>query len=133
MSGGTIGLTELLVGVQFPTVPLEICRYAFGSAAGRLALTAELFRPEDALRLGLVDEVVAPHELMTRALDRARALGGVPARVYAATKQQLHRSARRYIDERRDMDDKAATAVWTSDETRAGIEAFLDSLTARRG
>src|SRR3954454_6710476 len=53
MSGGTIGLPELLVGVQFPTVPLEISRYAFGPSAARLALTAGTFDAEDALRLGL--------------------------------------------------------------------------------
>src|SRR3954470_8218089 len=60
MSGGTIGLTELLVGVQFPTVPLEIARYAFGPPAARLALTASAYDVDAALRLGLVDEVVSP-------------------------------------------------------------------------
>src|SRR4051812_6094777 len=49
MSGGTIGLTELLVGVQFPTVPLEIARHAFGPRAARLALTAEPYDADQAL------------------------------------------------------------------------------------
>src|SRR3954463_12716339 len=99
MSGGTIGLAEMLVGVQFPTVPLEISRYAFGSVAGRLALTAETFGVDEAFRLGLVDEVVTPDELLPRALARATALGRIPSRVYAATKEQLHRPARQRIDE----------------------------------
>src|SRR3954451_8437871 len=47
MSGGSIGLTELLVGVQFPTVPLEVSRYAFGVVAARLALTGETFGVEE--------------------------------------------------------------------------------------
>ena len=131
MSAGTIGLTELLVGVQFPTVPLEICRYAFGALAGRLALTAATFGVDDALRLGLVDEVVSPEELLPAALSRAAALGRMPARVYAATKEQLHRTARARIEERRTVDDLAATAVWTDGETRARITAFLDSLSSR--
>src|SRR3954469_15071466 len=131
MSGGTIGLTELLVGVQFPTVPLEISRYAFGAVAGRLALTAETFGVDEALRLGLVDEIVAPDELLPVALSRAAALGRLSARVYAATKEQLHRQARQRIEERRAVDDQAATAVWTDEETRAGIASFLDRLGAR--
>ena len=131
MSGGTIGLTELLVGVQFPTVPLEICRHAFGPVASRLALTAELFDVDDALRIGLVDEVVAPDALESRAIARAAALGQLPSRVYAATKEQLHRTARRTIDERREADDAAATAVWTADATRSAISAFLDGLARR--
>src|SRR3954463_9513911 len=76
MSDGTIGLTELAVGVQFPTVPLEIARYAFGAGAGRLALTGETFGVDEAFRLGLVDEVIAPDELLPRSLSRASALGG---------------------------------------------------------
>ena len=131
MSGGTIGLTELLVGVQFPTVPLEIARYAFGTQAGRLALTAKAFGTDDALRLGLVDEVVADDLLLPAAIQRAETLAAYPSHVYAATKEQLHREARRQIDERREADDRAATAVWTDDSTLAGIKAFLDRLAAR--
>src|SRR3954464_7399131 len=131
MSGGSIGLTELLVGVQFPTVPLEISRYAFASHTGRLALTAETFGVDDALRLGLVDEVVGPDELLPRALSRASALGGIASHVYAATKEQLHRAARERIEERRTVDDRAATAVWTDGETLARITSFLDRLSSR--
>lgn len=131
MSSGTIGLTELLVGVQFPTVPLEIARYAFGPAAARLALTAETFGADDALRLGLIDEVVAPDALLGDALRRAAALAAYPSAVYAATKEQLHREARRRIDERRDADDRAARTVWTDARRLAGIKAFLDRLASR--
>jgi len=131
MSGGTIGLTELLVGVQFPTVPLEISRYAFGAVAARLALTAETFGVDEAYRLGLVDEVVAPDELLPAAVSRAAALGRISSRVYAATKEQLHRAARERIEERRAIDDRAATAVWTDGETRNRIASFLDSLGTR--
>jgi enoyl-CoA hydratase len=131
MSGGTIGLTELMVGVQFPTVPLEIARYAFGPSAVRLALTAATFGVDDALRLGLVDEVLSPDDLVPEAIKQAATLATFPAHVYAATKEQLHRDARRRIDERRDADDKAATQVWTDDSTLGNIKAFLDQLAAR--
>lgn len=131
MSGGTIGLTELLVGVQFPTVPLEIAHYAFGTQAVRLALTAEAFGPDDALRLGLVDHLLSPDELLPTAVQRARTLAEYPPHVYAATKQQLHRDANRRIAERREADDRATTAVWTDDSTLKNIATFLDRLTAR--
>lgn len=131
MSSGTIGLTELLVGVQFPTVPLEIAHYAFGPAAARMALTADTFAIDEALRLGLVDALVAPGELLSTAVRRAAALAEYPANVYAATKEQLHRETRRRIDERREADDRSATAVWTDGQTLAGIKAFLDRLATR--
>ena len=40
MSGGTIGLTELAVGVPFPVAALEICRDAMGTSARLAALQA---------------------------------------------------------------------------------------------
>ena len=131
MSAGTIGLTELLVGVQFPTVPLEIARYAFGPRAARLALTAGTYDVDTALRLGLVDEVVSPDELLPKAIDQAAALATYPAHVYAATKEQLHREARRRIDERREADDRAAAEVWTDGATLGNIKTFLDQLGRR--
>ena len=131
MSAGTIGPTELLVGVQFPTVPLEIACYAFGPRAARLALTAGTYGVDDALRLGLVDEVVPSEDLLAEALTTAGTLATYPPRVYAATKEQLHREARRRIDERRVADDKAAADVWTDDSTLATISAFLERLGSR--
>src|SRR6201992_461123 len=41
MSGGTIGLTELAVGVPFPVTALEICRDAMGISAAPRALRAK--------------------------------------------------------------------------------------------
>jgi enoyl-CoA hydratase len=131
MSGGTFGLTELLVGVQFPTVPLENARYAFGPRVARLALTAAAFPADEALRIGLVDEVVSADALLPEAIKQAATLAGYPAHVYAATKEQLHRDARRRIDERRVADDRAAAEVWTDDSTLKNIAAFLDRLSAR--
>src|SRR5262249_41228244 len=55
MSAGTIGLTELLVGVPFPTSALEIVRFAAGPAATGLALTGRALTPGEAFQIGLVD------------------------------------------------------------------------------
>src|SRR5262245_14622366 len=56
MAAGTIGVTELAVGVPFPTVPLEVLRHAVGPATADLVLTARTMTPEQALAVGLVDE-----------------------------------------------------------------------------
>jgi enoyl-CoA hydratase len=131
MSGGTLGLTELAVGVQFPTVPLEIARHAFGARASRLALTAKPFGVDEALRLGLIDDIVPAADLLDEAVRRATDLARMPAAVYAATKEQLHRDARRRIEDRREADDRAAASVWMSDDTRQAIATFVERLSSR--
>ena len=41
MSGGSIGLTEVAVGVPFPAAALEICRYAMGTSVSGAMLGAQ--------------------------------------------------------------------------------------------
>jgi enoyl-CoA hydratase len=109
MSAGTIGLTELLVGVPFPAAALEIMRFAAGPAVTTLALTGRTLSPEQAAGIGLVDTVVVPDELMDEAVRRAGTQARLPAAVYAVTKEQLHRPARERIDAST-MDDPCRTA-----------------------
>jgi enoyl-CoA hydratase len=76
---------------------------------------------------GWIDEVVAPDDLVIRAVETARALGQHSPTAYAAMKQQLHRHARAAIDAGAELDANVQ-ALWRSDETRARISAFLDAL-----
>lgn len=127
MSAGRIGLTELAVGVPFPVPALEICRYAMGPSVTRAALQAGTIHADSALARGWIDEIVAGADLLDRAVAIARELGRHSPDAYAATKEQLHRTARAAIDAG-DAVDAEVRAHWTSDEARARITAFMDAL-----
>jgi enoyl-CoA hydratase len=127
MSTGLIGLSEVAVGVPFPVAALEICRYAMGPSVTRAVLEADNIDVQSAAERGWIDEVVAPHDLMSRAVEIARALGRHSPTAYAAMKEQLHRHAREAIDAGAELDANVQ-AIWRSDETRARISAFLDAL-----
>ena len=131
MSGGTIGLTELSVGVPFPVAALEICRAAMGTSATRAALGAKTIDADTALARGWVDEVVAKEELLDQALATARELGQYSPAAYAATKAQLHKPVHAAIDASAAA-DADVTASWISEETRGHIVGFLDSLARGR-
>ncbi len=131
MSGGTIGLSELLVGVPFPTSALEIVRSAAGPVIGDLALTGRRLAPDEAVRVGLVDAVVPPDELLDLAVARAGALGRIPAAAYALTKEQVHRPVRRRIAEWSPVDGPRVTELWAGDAGRAAIAGYLDGLARR--
>jgi enoyl-CoA hydratase len=127
MSDGLIGLTELAVGVPFPVAALEICRHAMGPSVTGAVLGAENIDAEAALARGWIDAVVAPDDLLSRAVATARALGQHSPAAFAATKEQLHRPARSAIEAGTAI-DAAVRARWQSDETRARIETFLNTL-----
>jgi enoyl-CoA hydratase len=131
MSAGTIGLTELAVGVPFPVAALEICRFAMGTSMTRAALQAKTIDAGTALARGWIDEVVRDDDLIGQAVGIARELGQYSPAAYAATKRQLHRPTRAAIDAGAKTDANVR-ASWISEETRGRIAGFLESLARGR-
>jgi enoyl-CoA hydratase len=130
MSGGTMGLTELAVGVPFPTSALEIVRHAIGSRAGQVLLGARTGDRERALALGMIDELTEPGELLPRAVAMAAELAARSPESYRMAKVELHRPANTAI-EATDGGDPGVLAGWASDDTRLRIQAALAALARR--
>ena len=130
MSGGRIGLTELAVGVPFPTAALEVVRHVLGSRTGQVLLGAQTGDREWALATGLVDELAEPRELLPRAVTLATELAARSRESYRLAKVQLHRPANAAI-EATVTGEEAVLAGWASDDTRLRIEAALAALTRR--
>jgi enoyl-CoA hydratase len=130
MSAGRMGLTELVVGVPFPAAALEIVRHALGPRAGRVVLGAQAVDREQALALGMVDELTVPGDLLPRALALATELAARSPGSYRMAKAGLHRPADAAVEATAAGDD-AVLAGWTSDDTRLRIEAALASLSRR--
>ena len=87
---GRIGITELLVGVPFPVIALEIMRFAAAPQHfARIVTSGATFAPEAAVGLGLVDEVVPGDALLNRATAAAEALVALGHEAFALTKRQL--------------------------------------------
>jgi enoyl-CoA hydratase len=87
---GRIGVPELLVGLPFPTAALEVVRYVVPAHNLRaVVLDGGTYAADDALNVGLVDEVCAADELLARAVSKAEKLGALPSTAFALTKNQL--------------------------------------------
>jgi enoyl-CoA hydratase len=123
---GRIGLPELLVGVPFPTAPLEVVRFAVPrDKVQSLIYTGRTLSARDALGAGLVDEVVAPDALLTRAQELAQQLAQIPPPAYRLTKQSLRAAALEQIEKAGQLQDQAALEVWSSPQTHAHIRDYL--------
>lgn len=127
-----IGLSEIQVGVLFPSWALEIARYTtprehFSS----LICTGRTWLPDEALARGLVDELVAPEGL----LDRACTVAGELAELAPATFETTKLAVRRPMieaAERLRAGDAAIVDNWCSAETLANIAAFAERNIKRR-
>lgn len=130
---GRIGVPELLVGVPFPPAVLEILRFAWPpQTLGSLVCSGRTVTPDDALRLGVIDEVVEPDALLARAEEHARQLAALPPRAFALAKRQLRdvpvRRAKRYAHEF----DPDVLEMWTDPATIDGIRGYLARTVGRR-
>jgi enoyl-CoA hydratase len=88
--GGKYGLTEVKVGVPYPQAAIGVVRAELPPHAARvMALGNQLTDAETCRQMGAFDEVVAPDEVVPRAMSVAAELAAMPAEVYARTKAEL--------------------------------------------
>jgi enoyl-CoA hydratase len=124
---GTIGVPELLVGVPFPTAALEVVRFAVpADKVQSLVYTGRTLSAREALGAGLVDEVVDPGSLLSRAQELAQRLALIPPPAYRLTKQSLRAVALGRIDDEAAAPlDRAALEMWSAPQTHAHIREYL--------
>jgi enoyl-CoA hydratase len=122
---GRIGIPELLVGVPFPVVPLEIMRFAVppphlqAMAYRGVTLTADA-----ALQDGIVDLVVEPDGLLDEAVAVAESLAVISSAAFALTKRQLREPAMQRIRAGAAIDAEV-TDAWASAETLGAIRDYV--------
>lgn len=85
------GLVETRVGVAQSKFGLALATYRLGPASDRWVLRGSWMTPQDALRAGAVDELVASDDVVLTAVGRAKDLGQIDAAAYSITKQRLHK------------------------------------------
>jgi enoyl-CoA hydratase len=132
--GGRIGTPELLVGVAFPRAPLDIVVYTVGEQAARgLVFGGQTLPPEQALAIGLVDEVVEPPAVLDRALEVAGRLGTtIPGDAFAHTKRQLRRHVLERIVNHQVEEDATAVQVWAERVRDGWMADYLARATRKR-
>jgi methylglutaconyl-CoA hydratase len=126
-ANATFCLSEVKLGLIPATIGPYVVAAMGERQARRYALTAERFGAEEAMRIGLVHEVVPAEGLASAAQTMLAALAANGPAAMAATKDLIRSLAGRPID----ADVRADTArriadIRASDEGREGITAFLE-------
>lgn len=130
-NGFSFGLVEIGLGIAIPLSTVAMLEHVLGSRlAERILVGGQRYTAEQALQLGLVDEVVERERLVERALEHARLLAGKPPEAY----RRLRRYLRQGLADR--MEALDATHLhefvdqWFSEETQRQLRATLERMTS---
>jgi enoyl-CoA hydratase/carnithine racemase len=121
-----IGVTELAVGVPYPTWALEIVRFAVPPPViQEVVYLARNYPPRVALEKGLIDEVAEPAALMDRSMEVAERLARIPIETFSLTKRALRAPTVERVAAASPRDDPEVSRLWGSDQIRDSIRTFL--------
>ena len=120
------GYTEVRIGFVPAIVSTFLLRQVGEKQARDLLLTGRIIAAEEAARMGLVNEVVAPENLMSRALQLAALLMENSPASLRATKKLLNDHARSELDSQIEAAVRENAAVRTTADFREGVTSFLE-------
>lgn len=95
-------------------------------AAYKLLFTGDMVYAEEALRIGLVDEVVPQEALMARAKELARAIAAKSPAALQFIKEAVRASVRMPLDEGVRLETTLFGLAFSTEDKEEGVEAFLE-------
>lgn len=94
--------------------------------ACELFFLGEAIDAEEALRLGIVNQVVAPEDLESATLQLAERLRAAPPIALAAAKHAVYMSQAAELEEMLRFETEAQLRCFDSDDAHEGVHAFLE-------
>src|SRR5215467_6100877 len=120
------GYTEVRIGFVPAIVSTFLLRQIGEKVARDLLLTGRIFDAEEALRIGLVNEVVPVEKLLDRARERASQLMENSTASLAYTKRLLSDHARAELDSQIEAAIRENAGIRGTADFREGIASFLE-------
>jgi 2-(1,2-epoxy-1,2-dihydrophenyl)acetyl-CoA isomerase len=99
--------------------------------ASRMMLLGERVDAAEALRIGLVDEVVPDSALTSRVADVAGTLAQGPTRAYAWIKASMHAAATSDLRTALEFEDRAQAELFAGADHQEAINAFVEKRSPR--
>jgi enoyl-CoA hydratase/carnithine racemase len=128
-----LGLNEVQVGLPLPPVIFAGLRRLVGAhQAERLAVGGLLIAPDEAVRIGLVDELVSLDQVLSRAIEWSRGLLALPVDAMAATRRSARADLFELFAASFDMELEQVSATWWSPEAQTTLRVLVDRLARKK-
>ncbi len=124
-----MGFSEAQIGIVMPRSILSAMELRLGwRVAADLAVTGRLFDPEEALALGVVDELVQPEEVVPAALTWLEGLLALPREPMLETRRRARQPLVEALSSHLGGAAEAFLHWWRHPQARAALEAALARL-----
>lgn len=124
------GLNEVAIGLAVPpSIMVALTEVVGPRLAHRLTMLAELLPVEQALEVGVVDEIVEPGILLDRAREMAARMARLPRTAQARTRWQARSALLHALNPEREAE--LAADYWFSEETQKGLRDLVARLRSK--
>ena len=128
-----IGLNEVQVGLPLSENFYFALRRLVGQPrAQNMAIRGALIAMDEAARIGMVDELVAPDEVVPRAVAWAQTLTELPPHAMLSTLQLARADLVAVLDRIEPQFAETATRHWFSDETQGAMRAMIERIASKK-
>jgi Delta3-Delta2-enoyl-CoA isomerase len=128
-----LGLNEVQVGIPLPPVIFAGLHRLIGRhQAERLAVGGLLISPEEAARIGLIDEIVPSDQVVGRAIEWSRRLLALPVDAMAATRRQARADLAQLFAGDFESELEGVIASWWSAEAQTTLKVLVQRLAAKK-
>jgi 3,2-trans-enoyl-CoA isomerase len=128
-----IGLNEVPVGIIVPNSIFHLYSFWIGSAhATRSLLEGRLFSPEEALQIGLVDELVNPASILTAAERKIRKYMALESNTWSQSKLSIRRDLIATTSADQSEALKVMLEQWWAPSTRNILKTIIDNLQQKK-
>ncbi len=122
-----LGQPEILLGI----IPggggtQRLARLVGPARAKELIFTGRQVRADEALAIGLVDEVVPPDEVLDRAIAKAATLAAGATVAQGLAKRAIDRGLDITLNGGLDLEQQLFADVFTTDDARIGVQSFIE-------
>ena len=122
-----MGLNEVRLGVPVPFPAACILPYLVGFRNAReMMYIGNFYSPNDALKMGLVDEVVPIELVRSIAIDKATILSAGSAQAISQIKMSLNEPIKIQIEKRLEEKEGCFIDRWYNDDTRKNLKEAME-------
>ncbi|XP_042361771.1 enoyl-CoA delta isomerase 1, mitochondrial [Plectropomus leopardus] len=130
----TIGLNETLLGIVAPPWFKDTMSNVIGHRHTEMALELGLlFNPSEALRIGLVDQLVPEDQVLTAATQTMTKWLAIPDYARQLTKSMMRKQTIDKLASNRDADIQHFVNFITKDSIQKSLGVYMEMLKKRRG